>query len=126
MVISEAVFSYSGEHLIQLRGNGQTMYTKVFNLQKPINDVDISANVIHTEVGQPIELEFRIGKGDMFHVWISYGDGEDEFLYYPTPDIPVTIMRNYSYSELGQVSCFGPHVNHKTMKNKTKYILIST
>ena len=104
VILNEAVFSYSGEHLIQLKGkDGQTMFTKVFNLQTPIDEVDISANIIHTEVDDEIEMEFRIGKGDQMHVWISYGDGEEEFLYIPAPENaqPVTIHRNKTFSELG-------------------------
>ena len=104
VVLNEAVFSYSGEHLIQLKGkDGQTMFTKVFNLQTPVDEVDLSANVIHSEVNDNIELEFRIGKGDQMHVWISYGDGDEEFLYIPSPDPaePVTIHRNKTFSELG-------------------------
>lgn len=101
VIIDEAVFSYSGEQLVQLKSNNKIMYTKVLNLQTPVDEVRIDASIIHAEVDDEIEIEFSIGKGDQMQVWISYGDGKEEFLYYPSPEIPVVLNRNHTYSNLG-------------------------
>ena len=50
---------------------------------------------------EPVEVTFEINGGDHTHLHIKYGDGKEEFLYYPNGGNPLIVTKTHSYKELG-------------------------
>ena len=101
VTISRDLFLSSGENVVQIIGNNKVIFTKIFNLQEPIDDVTISTDQEHVTADTLINFDYNIAQGDSLQIEIDYGNGTLEYLQSTSPESPLVIRRQHAYSELG-------------------------
>ena len=101
--IGNEQFVVMGENLVEIKGQGRSMFTKVYNTQQKIGNLRMNLSKMHTTPDDVIELTFEIDSGDFAHVQIDFSDGHKQYLYVPfiTSAGSFAIVRNHSYAELG-------------------------
>ena len=101
IIIQGSQFPKSGEYLIQVKSGWFVLHQRIANFQDGINSVSISVDKEHVDGMEPVEITFMIAGGDHTHLHIKYGDGKEEFLYYPNGGNPLIVKKTHSYKELG-------------------------
>jgi len=101
VVIPAAVFSYSGEHLVELKSDGTLLHKRIVNLQAPIQELNIIDVDHQVEWTDAVHLSFEIIGGDHIHTLIDYGDGTTERLYIPDSDLHLLLNRTHIYESVG-------------------------
>ena len=102
VTLPASVFTYSGQHLIELKANDITLAKKVVNLQHPILRVEIDSDGIsHARQNEQYDIKFKMFGGDYVQLQLDYGDGSFEFLYVDEVGEVTDIARSHTYTELG-------------------------
>ena len=101
IILHNSQFPVSGEYLIQVKSGWFVLHQRIATFQDGIKGVSIRVNKEYLDGTEPVEITFEINGGDHTHMHIKYGDGKEEFLYYPNGGNPLIVTKTHSYKELG-------------------------
>ena len=101
IILHNSQFPVSGEYLIQVKSGWFVLHQRIANFQDGIKGVSIGVNKDHVNGAEPVDITFIINGGDHTHLHIKYGDGKEEYLYYPNGGNPLIVTKTHSYKELG-------------------------
>ncbi len=101
VTLQGSLFAKSGEYLTQIKAGWFVLHQRVTTLQAEIKSAEIIVDSESVDGTDPVGITFLIHGGDHTHLHIQYGDGKEEYLYYPSGGDPLKVTRTHWYGALG-------------------------
>ena len=122
--LQQSLFQFEGQHVISLqRETDETVLrTKVYNIEEEVMAAQVLTQSSAVELHEEVQFSFNITSGNFLNVYIDYGDGEQEYWYFPST--PPVLINSHKYAELGKYTVTLVAANSISHQSNTAEVFI--